>query len=192
MNGMSSLRGGVSANGIKTISFDIQNTDESKPLSAVLFGANEGFVNPFNGLKDSITGNTAAAGKGIVVTPKRYSLTELNEMSKTSPFTLVGYRYDFGDEAQLKQDWRMRRKDGTAIIDDLHSPSEMRNLANNIATAMDNPEFFQLVDAKAALFITLAPAHDANTPRKIQLIFKVGTEVDVTAALKGQNVLKQF
>jgi len=60
MNGMSSLRGGVPANGIKTITFDIQNTDETQPLSAVLFGANEGFVNPFNAGVDSITGNTAA------------------------------------------------------------------------------------------------------------------------------------
>jgi hypothetical protein len=188
---LSHMSGAVAQSGIKTITFDIVNTDEASDLAAVLFGANEGFVQPFNGVKDRITGNTAAAGKGIVVTPKRYSVNELLELSKTQPFTFVGYRYDFGDETQLKQDWTLRRKDGTAITDDLHSPSEMRNLANNISTAMDNPEFFMKVDAKGALFITLAKAPAANQPRKIQVIFKVGTEVDLGNALKGQSVLVQ-
>jgi hypothetical protein len=192
MAGMSRLSGGpASPNGIRTITLDIVNTD-TQPLAAVIFGANEGFRNPFNGEKCRITGNTAAAGKGVIVTPKRYSVNELLELSKTSPMTFTGYRYDFGDEMQLKQDWTLRRKDGTLISDDLHSPSEMRNLANNIATAMDNPEFFMVVDAKGALFITLAAAHDANTPRKIQVIFKVGTQVDTGNALKGQSVLNQY
>lgn len=188
---LSHIDGSAQQNGIKTITFDIVNTDEVNDLAAVLFGVNEGFVQPFNGVIDPITKNTAGVGKGIVVTPKRYSMNELKELSKTNPFTFVGYRYDFGDEAQLKQDWQLRRKEGTAIIDDLHSPSEMRNLANNIATAMDNPEFFMRVDPKGALFITLAKAHAANNPRKIQVIFKVGTEVNLANALKGQSVLVQ-
>jgi hypothetical protein len=188
---LSNMSGVVSQTGIKTITFDIVNTDEANDLAVVLFGANEGFIQPFNGVKCPITGNTAAAGKGIVATPKRYSMSELIEKSKTEPFTFVGYRYDFGDELQLKQDWRLRRKEGTAIIDDLHSPSEMRNLANNISTAMDNPEFFQLIDPKAALFITLAKAPAANVSRKIQVIFKVGTEANLGNVLKGQGVLVQ-
>jgi hypothetical protein len=188
---LSHMDGSVSQSGIKTITFDIVNTDETNDLAAVLFGANEGFINPFNGVKCSITGSTAAAGKGIVVSPKRYSLTELAEKSKSEPFTFIGYRYDFGDELQLKQDWHLRRKDGTAITDDLHSPSEMRNLSNNIATAMDNAEFFMRVDAKGALFITLAKAPSAAVARKIQVIFKVGTEVDLGNVLKGKPVLVQ-
>jgi hypothetical protein len=56
---------------------------------------------------------------------------------------------------------------------------------------MDNAEFFMRVDAKGALFITLAKAPSAAVARKIQVIFKVGTEVDLGNVLKGQPVLVQ-
>jgi hypothetical protein len=189
MNGRLSNLSGAALATPKTITFDIANSDD-KPLAAMLFGAYLGYAQPFNGVLDPITGNTAAAGKGITVNAKNYDLQELLDKSKIEPFTVLGYRYVFGDEAQLKLDWTMKRKEGTSTTLDIHSPAETRNLANNIATAMDNPDFFIVFDAKQALYIQVAPAISASVPRTIQLILKVNSEVDVVSALKGESVVK--
>jgi hypothetical protein len=181
---------------MKILTVTITNTD-TKALSAALFGANEGFIQPFNGVGslpgttiDFITKETPAAGRGIIVEYKRYSIAEINNLSRSNPFQIAGYRYEFGDEAQLKQEFYTRRKEGTAIIDDIHTPFERRNLANNVQTAMDNNDFYMLVDDKATLFVVLAPALDASTPRKVQISFNIGAEIELASALKRQGVVK--
>ncbi len=197
MNGRTSyMEGAVHSSGMRVITFDIQNTDENHFLSAALFGANEGFIQPFNGIGslpgttvDFITGSTPATAKGIVVTPKRYTLTELQNLSRTSPFVVQGMRYDFGDTTQLKQEWTMRRKEGTKQSDDVYEPQIFRNLGNNVQEAMDDKDFFMKVDDKATLFIVLAPALSSTVPRKIQVTLNVSAEVDIANALKNQAVV---
>jgi hypothetical protein len=183
----SHMDGGVSFNPeIEEIIIDIENTD-TVTLAAPLFGANEGFQLPFDGLVD-INGQAASLGKGIIITPQSYSLNELKEKAKNTPFTIMGMRYVFGDEEQLTKQWVKRYKDGTSITQTPYNPQTKRNLANNIATALDDPNYFQLVDAKASLFINVAPAL-AGGARKIQVMFRVGTSFDPTNALKGQSVV---
>lgn len=174
---------------LEEIIIDILNTDEANDLAAPIFGANEGFVAPFNGLIDFITGNTATAAKGIIIQPQGYTLNELREKSKTSPFLITGMRYDFGDDTQLKQPWQRRRKEGTEISSKPYNPQGKRSLTNNIATVLDDPDFTMKVDAKTTLFVRVAKAISASVPRKIQLLLKVGTEVDIANALKGQSVV---
>ncbi len=180
----------------KTIAVDIQNTDELSELSAPLFSVNEGFIAPFGGVgslpgtsADFITKNTAAAGKGIVITFQDYGTNEIKELARTTPFLIAGYRYDFGDEIQLKQRWVLRRKDGAFEGQEAHRPSEYRSLANQIQSTLDNGEFKYKVDGKGTLFLVMGKAISATQPRKVQIIFRVGAEANLSAALVNRQVV---
>jgi hypothetical protein len=189
------MDGSIAANPeVEEIIIDIINTDHNNSLAAPLFGANEGFALPFDGVAD-ILGTVAGAGLGISIEPQSYTLNELKEKSKNNPFTIMGIRYDFGDDVQLTKQWIKRYKDGMSITSTPYNPQTKRNLANSISSALDDPGYFQLIDAKAALFVVVAPALAAATleapvkPRRIQLMLRVGTQVDTANALKGQSVV---
>lgn len=181
----------------RTIAVTIQNTDEDSSLSAPLFSVTEGFIAPFDGVgsregdtKDFITDKTPKAGKGIIIKYQDYSPEEIKELCRTSPFNIQGYRYIFGNEAQLYLPWVLRRKAGSYEMKDTHRPSEYQSLANQIQTTLDNSEFAWKVDGKGTIFIVLEKALSSSQPRQVQLIFRVTAEADLANALTAESVLK--
>jgi hypothetical protein len=160
----------------------IENTD-SLDLAAPIFSANEGIVTPFNSVLDTITGNTATAAKGIVITPQDYTHNELKKMTENSPFTITKLRYDFGDNVQLKKKFVMRKKDGVSYVTTPYYPQNKLNLANNISTVLEDHDFFMVVNAQTTLFVVVGAG------KTVQLALTTGARFDATNALKAQTVV---
>lgn len=174
-------------NSIKTIIFNIENTDEVNDLAVPLFSANEEIAIPFNGVKDTITGNTAALGKGIIVKPKGYSIKEIRDMLRVNPFTIAGLRYSYGDNVQYKQEWVARYKKATAITTE--EITLFKNLSDSIDGELEDPNFVQLVDGGTTIFLTIAKAPSATVSRVVKVAFKIGASFDNTNPLLGKSAI---
>lgn len=190
--GMSSMAGN-SVNvkrGMQPIIIDIKNTDDLNDLIVPIFGKNESYLVPFNGVADK-AGTVATAAKGIVITPKNYSYQELRELS-VSPFTVVGMLYRFGDSTQLDNDWTIRQKDGSSITEEPYQPAIYQGLLNNVTDKLEDKEFFMPVTAGTTLFVKVSKAISASVARTLQITLFMGVKTDLSEALKGNSVLTGF
>lgn len=189
---MSSMDGhaGASLSGMQPIIINITNTDEVNDLTVPIFGKNEGFAIPFNGIAD-LNGVIAGTGKGIILSPENFSVNELKEKTN-NPFTIQGIRYHYGDSTQLKKGFLLRQKIGSSIVNEPYNPSVYKNLNNQVSDTLDHEGFFMPVSNASTLFITVAKAFSSSSPRTIQIVLFVGMEANIAATLKGESVVKGY
>ena len=180
---------------IQELVVNISNTDEVNALYAPLFSVNEQntYPTPFNAVADRV-GTVAGVGKGIVIEYEGYGAGsfEIRNRILTQPFTIIGARYDFGDNTQLKGNFVRRFKILEETREKPHRPRLRQELSNNVVTSLDDTTLFLPVNADSTLFVLVAKAPTALISRDIQLAFKLGTIFDQTNPMKGKPVLKKF
>lgn len=177
-------RGAVAVkSNLQTLSIDIENTD-TVALVAPLFGPVSGLAIPFNGVVDE-DGTTSSATKGIVISYKGMvsNKLQLDEIIKSRPFLIQGLRYVHGDSEQLNFDFEMVESIGAKTITDIYQPSIKRNLFQQVATDMDDPEFLLEVKLETLLKVKVKAGH------KIKLTFRVDTQYDPSSVMRGESVI---
>lgn len=190
--GYSRMDGAVNQNfNVKPIMLRISNTDETKTLLAPIFGFNEDYAIPFNGVAD-IDGNVSATGKGIVIEVVGDSLKALNRRSSTNPFTVTGARYTFGDARQIGLSWRIQKKEGSYKNQDDYYPSIDQELTNLVNDKLETKRFAMSVDQNTTLFLPVAPAISSTVARTIEVVLFVGAQTNLSDALKGKSVISVY
>ena len=158
------------------------------PFFALCFQPPKGFKLPFDGKADK-NGVVAGAGVGLILDYDDYSIEEIVQMAASEPFVIAGVRYDYSDNAQRKQKWEARYKNGVSITS---TPLRLRkNLSDSIDGELEDPNFTLLVDRGTTLFIGIAPAPSATISRLVQVSFKIGSSFDNTNPLKGRSPIKK-
>lgn len=190
--GFSHATGGGRGRGVmETLDVVIRNTDPNNTLLCPVFSSLQQWPVPYDTQADQ-EGTVPTAATGLTLEYKGYdTLNELYGKLLTDPFNVGRIRYGYGDETQLKYQWKLYRKEHEGTHVQPLKPQLLKQASDNLGTFLNGKMDFY-VDKFTTLFVPIAPAFDAATPREVTISFYKMAELNPDRLMRKQGGVRTF